>query len=355
VAVLTHERGSVDARALDRLPVDVQKIVEHELPVENVYSAMRRLRDSLLSGPGAIVANDWLELATAGSYNLRKAVVNITHGDYDYYYDLATKFEAAIDIFVAHSAFIHERLCSLLPHRTADIRHVPIGVTIPRRWRTTHTDERLRIVYAGRFDCNKGVQHLPAIAALLAGQGVLTSWTFFGDGPDYAAVQRAWPGAVPASWRGAQQLRVVRGAFPDHDVFVLASRNEGFPVTLLEAGAAGVVPVSIDLKSGIGEVIDDGVTGFRRCAGDVEGFAGAIASLAEDRTLLGTMSEAVRELVASRFDARTSAPAYHAAIEDAIVRRAERPWKKIGPFVGSGLDRAWIPDAITRAFRPRAN
>ena len=43
--------------------------------------------------------------------------------------------------------------------------------------------------------------------------------------------------------------------YNDHDVLVMPSRGEGLPVALLEAGAAGVVPVVSDLPSGIPDVV----------------------------------------------------------------------------------------------------
>ena len=70
-------------------------------------------------------------------------------------------------------------------------------------------------------------------------------------------------------------------------------------MTLLEAGAAGVVPVVSDLASGIPEVVEAGVSGYRPAVGQIGEFADAIAALDRDRTRLESMSGAVRDVVAT--------------------------------------------------------
>lgn len=70
----------------------------------------------------------------------------------------------------------------------------------------------------------------------------------------------------------------------------MPSRSEGLPVTLLEATSAGVVPVVSDLASGIPDVVEHGVTGYRIPPGNIEGFANAIAEIDSDRYRMEIMS-----------------------------------------------------------------
>jgi len=66
----------------------------------------------------------------------------------------------------------------------------------------------------------------------------------------------------------------------DAAVFVLSSQTEGFSLSLLEAGAAGVPVVATDV-GGNGEIIVDQVRGRLVAAGDAEALAAAINDLFE--------------------------------------------------------------------------
>lgn len=132
-------------------------------------------------------------------------------------------------------------------------------------------------------------------------------------------------------------------------VFLLPSRLEGFPVTLMEAGAAGLVPIVSDLPSGIPEVVIPGETGYRVPIGDVAGFASALEELNRDRDRLERMSAAVRQLVAGKFDIRRNAVQYdslHARFGELRRRRAG-----CRLHYGSRLDKPWLPNAFVRTVR----
>ena len=76
--------------------------------------------------------------------------------------------------------------------------------------------------------------------------------------------------------------------YEQHDVLVMPSRNEGLPVALLEAGAAALIPVVSDLPSGIPEVVESGVSGYRVPVGDIRRFADAIFPSAVMAVLMKT-------------------------------------------------------------------
>jgi glycosyltransferase involved in cell wall biosynthesis len=126
-------------------------------------------------------------------------------------------------------------------------------------------------------------------------------------------------------------------------------RGEGLPVALLEAGAAGVVPVISNLASGIPEVVENGVTGYRPEPGDIAGFVDAIASIAAHRTALEAMSGAVRALVAGRYDANVCTGRYQDFY--ARVMAGRKPWTRRPLPYGSRLDRPWIPNAVVQMVR----
>ncbi len=65
------------------------------------------------------------------------------------------------------------------------------------------------------------------------------------------------------------------------DIFIITSRQESLPNTLLEAYAAGTAVVATNV-GGIGEVLSPGVNGYLCASEDVPAIARAIVSLAKD-------------------------------------------------------------------------
>lgn len=87
---------------------------------------------------------------------------------------------------------------------------------------------------------------------------------------------------------------------PALDVFVLGSRFEGLPISLLEAMAAGLPSVTTRV-GGIAEAIDDGKQGLLVPAGDPGALAGAVTELLEDDAMRVRMGEAALERVTRDF------------------------------------------------------
>jgi len=85
------------------------------------------------------------------------------------------------------------------------------------------------------------------------------------------------------------------------DLFVLPSRTEGFPRTVLEALACETPVVSSNLEQ-TAKIVDQ--TGKTVEVGDVAGLADAISSLVTDRQLLADLGEHGRDIVTTRYDWR---------------------------------------------------
>jgi glycosyltransferase involved in cell wall biosynthesis len=349
-AVLTHNHLHTDTRFARALPADAQTTVEYTLPIENLYAVMRRIARAIGTGTGVVVAGDLLDLATLSVHDTGRAVVLILHGDHEYYYDLAIKHAPIVHAYVAYSRRMYDRLLECLPDRRDSIFHIPYGIPIPDRARQPAAGP-LRLIFAGRLEHEqKGILDLPEIDRVLAERGIDVSWTIVGAGPDEARVRAAWRQDRPVYWLGQCSNAEVRELLTHHDVFVLPTRHEGFPVALLEAMAAAVVPVVSDVRSGVPEIVTAGATGERLPAGDVRAFAEAIGALHCDRGRLEAMSAAARRAVADRFDIRQRVGDYQDLY--ARWRQLYRPLAAAGHLqYGSRLDRPWIPNAVVRLVR----
>lgn len=93
------------------------------------------------------------------------------------------------------------------------------------------------------------------------------------------------------------------------DVLLLASRTEGMPACLIEAGMMGT-PVAAYAIAGVPEVIVDGVTGRLTSPGDTEGLAATLLELLSDPETSRALGAAAREHCRLRFDIREIAPRY---------------------------------------------
>ena len=155
---------------------------------------------------------------------------------------------------------------SLFPSIAEKARVIPNGVS---DWWVTDgaRDSRPEVAYAlfvGRLHEVKGVDLLLQ-AWQLAGPKLpgIQLW-IAGDGPTHASlVSQVSALGLSSSVRflGSKTREELRSLFSNAEVVVMPSRNEGSPLTLLEAKASGSVCVATRV-SGIAEIIEDGVSGF---------------------------------------------------------------------------------------------
>jgi glycosyltransferase involved in cell wall biosynthesis len=92
-------------------------------------------------------------------------------------------------------------------------------------------------------------------------------------------------------------LLPVYGSF---DLFVLSSRREGLPNSILEAMAVGLPVVTTDV-AGTSELVLHGHTGYVVPQGDVDQLAHAMVTLVADKQLRQRMGQAGRERIEREF------------------------------------------------------
>ena len=88
--------------------------------------------------------------------------------------------------------------------------------------------------------------------------------------------------------------------YPAFDVFALTSRSEGFPVSLLEAWAAGKAAV-VTAVGGLPAVVTEGVTGLLVPPNDARAVADAVGRLYTDATLRRTLGDTGRATVEAHY------------------------------------------------------
>jgi glycosyltransferase involved in cell wall biosynthesis len=153
------------------------------------------------------------------------------------------------------------------------------------------------------------------LAQLRAADAVLAErmdsyFVMAGDGP-----LRATLATETGRVRTADRIRLV-GATANvadllaaSDVMLLASRTEGMPGALIEAGMAGV-PVVAYAVGGVPELVRDGATGLLVERGDVDGLARCVLKLLDDESERAAMGERARVHCRANFEIGAVAPRY---------------------------------------------
>ena len=183
------------------------------------------------------------------------------------------------------------------PERTTDdftigmlSRHDPVkGIDLAVR-AVARMGEGSRLVVVG-----DGSER-PALEALVAGLGV-------GDRVDLLG----WDDRA-------------RDLLPTFDVYLLPSRIEALPVTVMEAMQAGVPVVATDVGS-VREAIDDGETGVVVPVGDVDAIVGALIGLRDDPARRRAMGERARAVGLERFDCDAAVRRWEALYDEVLTRR----------------------------------
>jgi glycosyltransferase involved in cell wall biosynthesis len=151
-----------------------------------------------------------------------------------------------------------EALRDIAPNCDGKITIIPNGIDFgfwsdaePRR-RNPH-----ELVAAGRLVPVKGFDILLKAVALCCDSGTDVHLTLFGEGLEAEPLRRL-AGELGISDRvtfaGHAEPDGLRDHYAEAGIFVLSSRSEGLPLALLEAMAAGLVPVCTEV-GGVGEVM----------------------------------------------------------------------------------------------------
>lgn len=262
-------------------------------------------------------------------------VIGWQHSDIEYDARVLARYEAVISTFVAVSDRIEGTLRGRMPARTGDIRNVPYGVEVGELpVRPGRRGGGLRLIYTGRLEHHqKRVLTLIRMMEELDRQGTGHGLTVVGDGPasqEFEAAAAASPARDRIKRLGAVAPAEVRRMLAEADAFVLPSRYEGLSVSMLEAMAAGCVPVVARTESGALQAIEAGYNGEiasvspdedERAAGPA--MAAAVEKLAGRD--LGAMSAAAWRTARERYSVEAHVDRV-AALLDAAAAGPDRPW-----------------------------
>lgn len=276
-------------------------------------------------GPALVMPNWlWNTYPTLGLLRARgldlRIIASCRSDDAYSYYDPIARVQPVLDAIFSVSDRCSLALRARLPNLASRIFDVPTFIDrapspAPSRYAT---DSPLNVLYLGRLErVHKRAHDLVPLASALVDAGVPVQITVAGDGAYGSELltrlaQVDPPGTVRLI--GPIRSAAVPVVLASQQIFVQLSEVEGLSNALLEAMAAGVVPVATPV-GGTAQVVRHGVSGFLFPIGDVSRAAHLIAALHDDRSMLSR--------VAFQAWAATSA----------------HDWQTVGPHLRAALDR----------------
>ena len=189
----------------------------------------------------------------------------------------------------------------------------------------SHQHQGERLLYVGRLAAAKGLPILLESLAIVKKQHPEVILTVVGDGSDRCHLEQMTLQlglSENVNFVGYQSQAEVREYFQQTDVFVMSSFAEGIPVVLMEAMAAAV-PVVATQIAGIGELVENGISGYLVPPGDSNVLALRIEKLLQDSTLRAAFGIAGRAKVEKDFNIQNEVARLYNLMNSALQNNIE--------------------------------
>ena len=149
------------------------------------------------------------------------------------------------------------------------------------------------ITMVARFSVPK--DHLTLVEILSRFSGIRWNLELIGSGPNKQIIEKKVSEyGISERVLFTGEIEDVAEHLSDASIFVLLSRWEGLPLSIIEAMRAGLPVIASDV-GGVGELVVDGVTGFLIPSGDKELFAQRLSELLDSPALREKMGLAGRK------------------------------------------------------------
>lgn len=237
-------------------------------------------------------------------------------------------FASSVDMYLAPSAGIQKWLAEwgitdrAVVHNNAIDTAPFINPCNPRsRSEFGWSSNDIVFCHLGRLGPEKNVDVLVESFIKLAAGTPSARLLVIGDGPMRKSMEKSLTAhslSDKVHFTGPAAYSEVPGLLRAADVFVITSIAETFPLVVMEALATQLPAVGVR-SPGVGEVIDDSVTGLL-AENSVSDFTSKLTQLAENSAMRLQMKEAAA-LAASNFDIRPMADRLLSYYEELVIRK----------------------------------
>ena len=163
-------------------------------------------------------------------------------------------------------------------------------------------EDTFRLLFLTRIEKAKGVYETVDAYRIVREKHPNVRLTVAGDGAELKPLKEyvEKEGIVGVDFPGYVREEEKNGLFAESDAYILPSYDEGLPVSVLEAMAAGL-PVITRPVGSLPEFFVEGKTGFMTESLDPQVFAELIEKLVEDRALCAEISRYSSDYATRRF------------------------------------------------------
>ncbi len=259
------------------------------------------------------------------------ATVGVMHSDDPFYWALIEEFVNGplghrLSGLVCVSEYLRSVVVRLAP-KDIKIAKIPCGAPVPNCHNSEPTNG-LRLVYVGRLEQEqKRILDLTRSFCRAAREIPGTEAVIYGEGRARAEVEwlLATEGkGLPVSLQGRIDSDEIQDHLLQAHAIVLLSDYEGLPISLIEGMACGLVPICTNMRSGIPELVEHGVTGLV-VSDRGNSFIRAVETLRTDTNLWRALSHGARARVQTEYASEACARQWIAFLSDLVPepRRTE--------------------------------
>lgn len=336
-------------------------VVFPDVPYEFVYpeknepdAICRALRAFLVDAPPCIVVPnyDYIASAIAPVVSPKSRWVGIAHSDHIEHYEHVYRLGHYWDAIVAVSGQVRDGIAEINATLAQKTSRIFCGVSQEEAPINRQRDpSKIRLIYAGRMVTEqKQISRYIELAEALEAMKVPYELNMVGDGNQLPVLRQAavrLPGLkVHGRCSSDKTLDLMR----QNDIFVLLSDYEGLPMSLVEALAGGLVPIVYPIRSGIGEVLTNGLNGIIAKEPSIELVAQAVKQLHEDRSKLETLSaESIRSIDRLGLSLEYMSKAYSELFEDVFKNANAGNQKRMSSFAWRSAD-GFLPPIFADTF-----
>lgn len=279
----------------------------------------RWILEHLRENPPDVFVPNLVVAAYHASQHVKAAdipTLGILHSDDNYYRAIQDEFifgpsERRVSGIVCVSRQLEEQVRSRNPSEVK-VNRIPYGVAVPDS-EVRHNTDRFRIAYVGRLsEEQKQISKLTRALIRVCRRLPNAEAVIYGDGPDRSNVEAILANegqGVAVQLAGPVPNDQIQSKLLQTDVLALLSDYEGLPIALLEAMACGCVPVCLEMRSGIPELIRNEVEGM--VVADREtAFEQAIVRLHADLQLRRRLAKTARQRIIDEYSGKASFDAW---------------------------------------------